>query len=505
MTQPDTVNCDILVIGAGFAGSLTALCLKQAGFRVCVLEKDQHPRFAIGESSTPIADMILRDLSDKYDLPWLRHFSRYGSWQQHYPEITCGLKRGFSYFNHEPGKQFATDADHKNELLVAASISDEQSDTNWLRSDFDTFLAGKLKKYDIAYFDQTEVTAMEQRADWLVTAERNSQKISIQADFFVDATGSPNLLNQFLGITSTDNGFKTRSRALFSHFSGVMKWEEYLENAGIPTGDYPYRSDYSALHHLLDCGWMWMLRFNDDRCSAGIMLDINTRPKKSSVSPEEEWNRLLESYPSLMDIFSKAGYASPPARLIQTGRLQRRLNKVVGSNWAALPHTAGFVDPMHSTGIAHSLSGIEKLLGILSESFSDKKVRTAKLQQYQEALFSELKFIDTLVAGSYASVNHFPLFNAYVILYFISAIRYEQERLKGNKPSHFLCADNVEMQNILNESYAELHKILAEPITNRGTDTFRESVRTRIEPFNTAGLLYPEARNMYHHTAVELR
>ena len=73
---------DILIAGAGFAGAITALVLHSRGFSVCLVEKGRHPRFAIGESSTPIADLLLRDLSVRYDLPWLYAFSRYGSWQE---------------------------------------------------------------------------------------------------------------------------------------------------------------------------------------------------------------------------------------------------------------------------------------------------------------------------------------------------------------------------------------------------------------------------------------
>src|SRR5665811_1583703 len=120
MEETSNNHYDILIAGAGFAGSLTALILYNLGFKVCLLEKGQHPRFSIGESSTPVADMILRNLSAKYNLPWLYDFSRYGSWQQTHPEIVCGIKRGFSFFKHYPGKEFFTDEDHKNELLVAA-------------------------------------------------------------------------------------------------------------------------------------------------------------------------------------------------------------------------------------------------------------------------------------------------------------------------------------------------------------------------------------------------
>jgi FADH2 O2-dependent halogenase len=167
MSKKSHHDFDILIAGAGFAGSLMALILNNIGFRVCLVEKGQHPRFAIGESSTPIADMILRQLSQQYNLPWLKDFSRYGSWQQSHPEIVCGIKRGFSYFKHEPGKEFITDSIHSNELLVAASTDDIQSDTNWLRADFDAFLVTKVQEADIAYFDLTEIVSAEKNTGWI--------------------------------------------------------------------------------------------------------------------------------------------------------------------------------------------------------------------------------------------------------------------------------------------------------------------------------------------------
>src|SRR3954467_1313901 len=41
---------DVLVIGAGPAGSMAAALLAQRGYDVLVLERQQFPRFSIGES-----------------------------------------------------------------------------------------------------------------------------------------------------------------------------------------------------------------------------------------------------------------------------------------------------------------------------------------------------------------------------------------------------------------------------------------------------------------------
>ncbi len=59
MTAP---QYDAIVIGGGPAGSTTALTMARAGMKVCLLEKDQHPRLHIGESILPRLMVLLEEL-----------------------------------------------------------------------------------------------------------------------------------------------------------------------------------------------------------------------------------------------------------------------------------------------------------------------------------------------------------------------------------------------------------------------------------------------------------
>ena len=104
MTASDQIDADIAVVGSGFAGSLIALALKRRGRSVVLIERGRHPRFAIGESSTPLANLLLEELADRYDLPRIRSFSKWGTWQRAHPDVGCGLKRGFTFFFHQPGQ-----------------------------------------------------------------------------------------------------------------------------------------------------------------------------------------------------------------------------------------------------------------------------------------------------------------------------------------------------------------------------------------------------------------
>jgi tetracycline 7-halogenase / FADH2 O2-dependent halogenase len=526
---------DILIAGAGFGGALTALLLHSRGFSVCLVEKGRHPRFAIGESSTPIADLLLRDLSTRYNLPWLYPFSRYGSWQEAHPEIVCGIKRGFSYFKHYPGKEFVTDAAHSQELLVAASASDRLSDTNWLRADFDAFLVEQVKAAGIAYLDLTDIVSAERDGRWTFRAERNgggtntaaasgaAGPVTITASFFIDATGGGGLLDKLLGVRSAADDFHTDSYGLFSHFDDLPRWTELLAGANIPTGDFPYDPDHSALHHVLDEGWIWVLRFNDRRTSLGFALDARRMPPGGGP-PQEQWGQLLQKYPGIGRLLEGVALSSVPGKLIRSGRLQRKTERASGPGWAALPHTAGFVDPLFSSGIAHSLTGIRRLTGMLEEHWDDPDALQAGLNDYERTVFTELRLIDKLVAGCYLAMPHFGLFQAWSMLYFAATITCEQRLLRGEQGGYFLGADNPVLLTMVEECWAALlplcgegqgadhrhaagdgHSPGAAPFLGSPSSAeirrFTEFVREKIAPFNTAGLMEPGARNMYRHTA----
>ena len=49
----ETTNVDVLVIGAGPAGSVAASIINQSGLKVRMVEKEKFPRFVIGESLLP--------------------------------------------------------------------------------------------------------------------------------------------------------------------------------------------------------------------------------------------------------------------------------------------------------------------------------------------------------------------------------------------------------------------------------------------------------------------
>src|SRR5665213_2349606 len=171
-------RADVAILGAGFAGSILAMVLRQLGRSVLLIERGSHPRFAVGESSTPLANLALESLAQTYDLPKLAPLAEYGPWQRAYPHLTCGVKRGFTFFQHEEGRPFLPRPDHANELLVGANPSDEAADTHWFREHVDHFLLTEAQALGVSYHDHTEITnAAGARGDWLLSGQREGETV----------------------------------------------------------------------------------------------------------------------------------------------------------------------------------------------------------------------------------------------------------------------------------------------------------------------------------------
>lgn len=307
-----------------------------------------------------------------------------------------------------------------------------------------------------------------------------------------------------LGVSVSSDPFRTKSSAIFTHFKEVVPWQSFLQQNNVSTADYPYNPDHSALHHLLDEGWFWMLRFNNGITSAGLVFNH----RKNQELPKQKgklWSTVINKYQSLLSLFDDAKVAASPGRFIQTGRLQHRAERAAGHRWVTLPHTAGFIDPLHSTGIAHSLSGVERIL----HAFEAKKssVIAQKLKEYEHDIFHELNFIDQLVDGCYAGMDHFELFNIYSMLYFTAAIHYEQKRIGGRfnvDKDLFLSAGNEDIRQFTNRFYREIRAMGGQKsIDPEKVYELRKEISEAIEPYNVAGLLNSEVPNMYHHTAAE--
>ncbi len=482
------VDADVAVIGAGFAGSLTSLALRRLGRRVVMIERGRHPRFAIGESSTPLANLLLEELSDRYDLPRVRVFSQWGTWQRARPDVACGLKRGFTFFFHAPGEAFQDQAAHARQLMVAASPHDDVADTHWYRADFDQALVREAEDAGTVYLDETSLDRFRQEGD-LVTldATRRGRTLRITARFVVDASGPRGFLHRALGLDEQPLRWLPPTQGLYSHFEQVTRWDELSPPGGPP----PYPPDDAALHHVFPGGWIWILRFNNGLTSAGAALTDTVAAEIGAEEGEAAWARLLRMLPSVGDQFRDA---RPVLPFVHARRLAYRSQQVCGQAWALLPSAAGVIDPLLSTGFPLTLLGIARIVDILGTT-TPGRAREDALRAYSATTRDELDITEGLVGALYATMNHPALFKRLALAYFAAASYSEAARRLGRPdlaPGFLLHA---------HPRFGPELRACSAIAADRPRADARESLLARIdcliEPFDIAGLLERSRRDWY--------
>ena len=439
MIASQTSDCfDTTIIGSGFGGSILAMILRRAGQKVLLVEKCQHPKFAIGESSTPLANLLLEEIAHDSNLPNLRNLTEWGRWQTHYPQLPCGLKRGFSFYQHEAGFPLKP-SDRATQLLVAASPNDHVADTHWYRPAFDEFLVKEAQSHGVDYQPDTTLKSLTRAPEsWDLMLQSLGSSHAVRTKFIVDASGPRGCLTRHFHIPHSQPADMPKTQTLFAHFTGVRRLEDCDHAFANPTPPYPV--DDSAVHHLIDGGWVWVLRFNNGVTSVGVVLEDNAANQIGLRELESGWQNLLKLYPSLQ---ASLGTAQRTTNWHYIAQVASRAETIVGEGWALLPSSVGFIDPMLSTGFALTLLGVRRLATILTQTACGLPRQDA-LQDYKIITLLELDHTAELIGALYANLKNLENFRDLTLLYFAAASYAETVRRLGHpeKAQSFLLASD---------------------------------------------------------------
>ncbi len=306
----------------------------------------------------------------------------------------------------------------------------------------------------------------------------------IRCDWIIDASGQSGVLAKNAASHNLVNQLRTCTASTFAHYSGVAKWSDIDSRPDSASRHDPFDPDDAAQHHLLDHGWIWMLRFNNGITSVGYTSKLD--------QPLPSLEQVIANYPSLRKLMKDATPVGPPGGPGRSGRLQRWFDPVVDERRLMLPTAAVTLDPLHSTGIAHALAGVERLCSIIL--CNDRDRQRDRTEQYRRALMNETRILDRLLSTAYAKLHDFERFSTACMLYFAGAIRCEERYQRGETPSHLWNADDAEFVAVVDRS--------CERLLSSDQDPF-ETIRAEIEPWNTAGLMNPACGNRYAYTATK--
>jgi FADH2 O2-dependent halogenase len=491
----ERVDVDVAVIGSGFSGALAAMALCRRGRRVALVERGRHPRFAIGESTTPLTNLLIEEFSDRYDLPAIRAFSKWGTWQRTHPNVAAGLKRGFTFLFHDLDRPFADTAEHRRQLMVAASPHDEVADTHWYRPDFDAALVREAQHAGATYLDETALDGVEARGSGLrLTGTRLGRSVEITAGFVIDASGPRGFLHRMRGMEAAPLRWLPHTQGVYTHFADAGRWAEAAPSAGTP----PYAPDDAALHHVFPGGWIWVLRFNNGITSAGAALTDGVAARIARGDAAATWARLLERLPSVRDQFSRARATAP---FVAASTLAFRAAVIAGDRWALLPSAAGVIDPLLSTGFPLTLLGLARLLDIL-ETTREGAERQRALSLYAGITQDELDATEQLVGALYATMADPALFKRLTLLYFAAASFTETVRRLGRP--HLAPGFLLHRHPQFGSALRACAEAAARAPAGAARDALMSEIDRAIEPFDTAGLLDRSRRDWYPVRAEDL-
>lgn len=306
----DANSCDVLVIGGGPAGSTAAALLSEQGWRVTLLEKDQHPRFHIGESLLPMNLPLFERLGVLDQVKALgvrKHGAEFGS--AHYPE-----KRS-TYFRDALNREYP----------YAFQVR---------RSEFDHLLLNNSVERGVTVHQGMTVKDVEFQPDVVIAhaVDEQGQDSTWQARFVVDGSGRDTLLARKQGLKQKNP--KHQSAAVFGHFRHVERL------AGDDAGN---TSVYWFEH-----GWFWLIPLRDGVMSVGAVCWPDYLKTRDNRRLEDFLWDTIALCPDAQTRMREAELCSP---VQATGNYSYRATRMVGDRYVLVGDAFAFIDPVFSTGV----------------------------------------------------------------------------------------------------------------------------------------------------------
>jgi FADH2 O2-dependent halogenase len=397
-------TCDVLILGSGLGGSITASCLARQGADVVLIDAGQHPRFAVGESMIPQLVEWLHVLSMRYDVPEIKHLLDVKAITKHIGPHH-GKKQHFAFVKQNEGQE-----PDPNEAAIFAIPKSLTEAGHLFRQDTDSYFFNVAAKYGTTLRQNWRATSIDFDEDGVTVTGHNGEVF--RAKFLIDASGFRSPLAEKFGLREDPPRFKHHARSLFTHYVGVKPYDDvcfYPEETRPPV---PYNN--GTLHHMIDRGWFWIIPFNNYKdsknpvVSVGLTIDERKYPKPKDMTPEEEFQSFLDRYPAVKRQFAGAKRVR---EWVSTERLQYSSKQTVGHRWALMSHAAGFIDPLYSRGLANTFEIVDALVHRVLASLRDDDFSVERYEYVERLEAGLLRYNDDIVNCSYIAFSHFRLWS----------------------------------------------------------------------------------------------
>src|SRR5881394_4046062 len=299
---------DAAIVGGGPAGSTAAALLARAGRRVVLFERENFPRFHIGESLLPFSMNAFTRLGLHEKFLSAGFIKKYGG------EIRGACSDTGTKFYFKDG--YRSQTDHAYQVT---------------RGDFDKVLLDHARESGAHVHEQTAVDGIDFSHDGIQLGVRSDGSFhSVRARYLVDASGRTSVLGRQFKIKKTYDHLQKLS--IFAHYEGVWRRD------GID-------GTLTVLVRAVD-RWFWLIPVTAERTSVGMVLDSETF-RKSKVTAEDFLEQALAEQPIIAKRMTNARGVS---QVYMEAYFSYRSGSLHGERWLLAGDAAGFIDPIFSSG-----------------------------------------------------------------------------------------------------------------------------------------------------------
>ncbi|MDD5276943.1 MAG: NAD(P)/FAD-dependent oxidoreductase [Methylovulum sp.] len=322
---------EVIIIGAGPAGSIAATLLRNKGYQTTIVERDTFPRFSIGESL----------------LPQCMEFIEQAGMLQAVQAAGFQLKTGAAFLH----------GDKHSEFCFADKFTHGFDSTYQVQRDrFDALLADEAQRMGVDIRWQQEVIAADFSGDKPVLttqARATGQTARLTADFVLDASGYGRVLPRLLDLEKP-SGFPVR-QAFFTHI------EDRIDDAG-----YDRNKIRIIVHPELTDVWYWLIPFSNGRCSLGVVgeAEVFNRPE---VDRKAVLQHFVAQEPVLAALLKNALFDTPVNSI---SGYSANVKSLYGKGFALLGNAGEFLDPVFSSGVTIAMKSASLAADVLDRQFN---------------------------------------------------------------------------------------------------------------------------------------
>ncbi|MET3107108.1 flavin-dependent dehydrogenase [Oxalobacteraceae bacterium GrIS 2.11] len=362
-------STEVCIIGAGPAGSVAAALLRQQGREVLVIEREQFPRFSIGESLLPQSMAYLEQAG------MLRAVVEAG----------FQFKDGASFVRREQRTDFDFRDKHSEGWGTTYQVQ---------RASFDQLLAREAERFgaQIRYRHEVTMVDLEPEQPLLTVKHPDGHSYQIQARFILDASGFGRVLPRLLKLETPSN-FPVRG-AIFTHIEDRIS--SNFDRNKIRITVHPTRCDV----------WFWTIPFSGGRCSVGVVAETAYLDQYHGTDIER-LQAIIAEEPNLQTLLADATWDTPARHIVG---YSANVASLAGKGYALLGNAGEFLDPVFSSGVTIAFKSASLATELLQRQFDGEVVdwQTGYSEPLKKGVDTFRAFVESWYTGGFQQIIFYP-------------------------------------------------------------------------------------------------